>query len=213
MHTDGAWSAPQQERSRRTHAAILAAGMALLDEGGSEALNMSAVAERAGVSVGGVYRRFGTKDLLLLALQEHFTSGFLAEFETQIAGAGDDMDGPELVRLAVSGMVETLRAQSRLLRVFILISTQHEEVLAIGSKAAKAVGMSFGALIRRAEREIVRPDPEAAIDFVYRLVYATCEHRVIHTTEYLESDLPLSWSSLIDQLSLTARLYLFAEAH
>ena len=68
MSTGGVWSAPQQERSRRTHVAILAAGTELLEEGGPDALVVSAVAERAGVSVGGVYRRFGTKDQLLLAL-------------------------------------------------------------------------------------------------------------------------------------------------
>jgi len=212
VNTDGPWPAPQQERSRRTHAAILAAGTELLEQGGPEALVVSDVAERAGVSVGGIYRRFGTKDQLLLAIQEHFTTGFLEEFQTQVAGAADDMDGPELVYLAVSGLAETIRARASLLRVFILISTKHEAVLAIGSKAAQAVGMSFRELVRRTERTIVRPDPEAAIDFVYRLVYAACEHRVIHPEgEHLESELPLSWSSLIDELSLTARLYLFSE--
>jgi AcrR family transcriptional regulator len=205
-------SAPQQERSRRTQAAILAAGTELLEEGGLEALAVSAVAERAGVSVGGVYRRFGTKDLLLLALQEQFTTGFLNDFQARLAGADYDTDGPELVRIAVSGMAETLRARTRLLRVFILIGIQHDAVLALGSKTARAAGLSFRALLRRAEGEIVRSDPEAAIDFVYRLAYAACEHRVLHEGEYLESELPLSWSALTDELTLTAQLYLFAEA-
>jgi AcrR family transcriptional regulator len=211
MSTGGVWSAPQQERSRRTHVAILAAGTELLEEGGPDALVVSAVAERAGVSVGGVYRRFGTKDQLLLALQERFTAGFLEEFQARVAGAGGEMDGPELVRLAVHGLAETLSTRARLLRVFILISTQNEAVLAIGSKAAQEVGMAFRALVRQAERAIVRPDPETAIDFVYRVVYAACEHRVIHIAEDMESDRPLSWAALVDELSLAAQLYLFAQ--
>ena len=209
MSADSAGLAPQQERSRRTHAAILTAGMELLEEGGFETLAVSAVAERAGVSIGGIYRRFGTKDQLLLALQERFTTGFLDDFQARLTLADDDADGPELVRVAVSGMAETLRARPRLLRVFILIGTQHDAVLAAGSRAARAAGRSFRAFLRRAEGEIVRPDPEAAIDFVYRLGYAACEHRVIHEGEYLESDLPLSWSALVDELTLTAQLYLF----
>jgi AcrR family transcriptional regulator len=212
MSADRAELAPQQERSRRTHAAILAAGTELLEEGGLEGLAVSAVAERAGVSIGGIYRRFGTKDQLLLALQEKFTTSFLDDFQARLAGADDDADGPELVRIAVSGMAETLRARTRLLRVFILIGTQHDAVLAVGSKAARAAGMSFRALLCRAEGEIVRSDPEAAIDFVYRLTYAACEHRVLHEGEYLESELPLSWSELTDELTLAAQLYLFTES-
>jgi AcrR family transcriptional regulator len=209
MSTDRVGSAPRQERSRRTQATILAAGTELLEEGGFEALAVSAVAERAGVSVGGVYRRFGTKDQLLLALQEQFTTGFLADFQARLAGAEDETDGPELVRIAMSGMAETFRARTRLLRVFILISTQHDAVSAVGSKAARAAGMSFRAVLRHAECAIVRSDSEAAIDFVYRLAYAACEHRVIHAGEHFESDLPLSWPVLTDELTLTAQLYLF----
>jgi AcrR family transcriptional regulator len=201
---------PQQDRSRRTHAAILTAGTELLSEGGVDALVVSAVAERAGVSVGGIYRRFGTKDQLLLALQEHFTAGFLEKFQALIADASDEMDGPELVRLGVSSLAATLSGQADLSRVFILISTQHEKVREVGSRFSHTLGDAFRALLRRAAHTIVRPDPEASIDFVYRLAYAAFEHRVIHPNgEFLESDLPLSWSSLIDELTLAAELYLF----
>ena len=144
-------------------------------------------------------------------MQERFTAGFLEDFQSHKAGAGDGLDGPELVRVAVRGLAETLSTRARLLRVFILISTQNDAVLAIGSKAAQEVGMAFRALVRQAERAIKRPDPEAAIDFVYRVVYAACEHRVIHLAEDMESDRPLSWAALVDELSLAAQLYLFAQ--
>ncbi|HSO53579.1 MAG TPA: TetR family transcriptional regulator, partial [Actinomycetes bacterium] len=39
---------PQNARSRRTRAALLAAARSLLEEQGAEALTMAAVAERAG---------------------------------------------------------------------------------------------------------------------------------------------------------------------
>jgi len=52
-----------------------------------------------------------------------------------------------------------LSTRARLLRVFILISTQNDAVLAIGSKAAQEVGMAFRALVRQAERAISGPIP------------------------------------------------------
>jgi AcrR family transcriptional regulator len=51
----------RQARSRLTRQRILAAGTARLEEGGTEMLTIAAVAARAGVSVGSVYRRFGDK--------------------------------------------------------------------------------------------------------------------------------------------------------
>jgi len=34
---------------------------------------------------------------------------------------------------------------------------------------------------------------------------------VIHLAEDMESDRPLSWAALVDELSLAAQLYLFAQ--
>ena len=56
-----------------TRELIFQAGAGLLEEGGAEALTVAAVAARAGVSVGSVYRRFGDKDRLLASLQADFT--------------------------------------------------------------------------------------------------------------------------------------------
>ncbi|SKG75661.1 TetR family transcriptional regulator [Mycobacteroides abscessus subsp. bolletii] len=64
-----------------THERLFLAGTRLLEEGGPEALTVAAVAEMAGVSVGSVYRRFGDKERLLLAIQARFTDEFLAEFK------------------------------------------------------------------------------------------------------------------------------------
>src|SRR4051812_31598135 len=69
----------QQARSRLTQQRILEAGTALLEEGGTEALTVAAVAARAGVSVGSVYRRFGGKDRPIAALQHDLIDQFGAD--------------------------------------------------------------------------------------------------------------------------------------
>lgn len=63
--------APRQSRSRRSELALLEATTAVLIEGGLDACHIPAVAARAGVSVGTVYRRFRDKDALLNATFRH----------------------------------------------------------------------------------------------------------------------------------------------
>lgn len=58
---------PRQARSRDTERRLLAAARALLSEGGLEACQVPAVALRAGVSAGTLYRRFADKDALIVA--------------------------------------------------------------------------------------------------------------------------------------------------
>jgi len=62
---------PANERSRRTRAALLAAARALLEEGGFAALNIGAVAERAGVSRRAVYLHFASPSAVIGALFDY----------------------------------------------------------------------------------------------------------------------------------------------
>ncbi|MDF6061607.1 TetR family transcriptional regulator [Streptomyces sp. JH010] len=61
---------PVQQRSADRLARILDAGAALLDEAGYELLSTRAVADRAGVPIGSVYRFFPNKRALVDALAE-----------------------------------------------------------------------------------------------------------------------------------------------
>ncbi|MGD8319112.1 MAG: helix-turn-helix domain-containing protein [Gemmatimonadota bacterium] len=62
--------APKQSRSRRTLERIVRASLALLEEGGPDALTVQAIVKRAGSSVGSFYARFDGKDELLEYLGE-----------------------------------------------------------------------------------------------------------------------------------------------
>ena len=61
---------PKQRRSREIVDAIVAAGRLLLEEGGPAALTTNHIAERAGVSVGSLYRYFSNKEAILAAIYE-----------------------------------------------------------------------------------------------------------------------------------------------
>lgn len=63
----------RQARSRQTEQKILAAAVELMSEHEARDLSIAAIAGRAGVSVGGFYARFASKD----ALFEHLYAGVL----------------------------------------------------------------------------------------------------------------------------------------
>ena len=62
---------PTNARSRRTRTALLASTRAILEEQGFEALTMTAVADRAGVTRRAVYMHFASRAELLGALFDY----------------------------------------------------------------------------------------------------------------------------------------------
>jgi AcrR family transcriptional regulator len=69
--TPSAITEPANARSRRTRAALLAATRAILEERGFEALTMTAVAERAGVTRRALYMHFPSRAELVAALFDY----------------------------------------------------------------------------------------------------------------------------------------------
>jgi AcrR family transcriptional regulator len=64
-------ASPENARSRRTRAAVLGAARELIERDGFDAVTMSDIAARAGVTRRGVYLHFATKSELLAALIDH----------------------------------------------------------------------------------------------------------------------------------------------
>ncbi|MEU1268282.1 TetR/AcrR family transcriptional regulator [Streptomyces sp. NPDC005799] len=196
---------PQQARSRRTLQRILDAGTALLEEGGTDALTIAAVASRAGVSVGSVYRRFGGKDRLVAALQHAMIDQFRADILRRFAPLRTDPAA--LIASAVAGLTETFEAHTRLMRVFIAAATSDPGVARVGSEASIDASKVFRRFLEPVVPMIVAPDPERRLDVAFRLVYAACMNRVLHG-EHFESERPLTWRQLTDELVDAVCLYL-----
>lgn len=196
----------QQARSRLTQQRILEAGTALLEEGGTEALTVAAVAARAGVSVGSVYRRFGDKDRLTAALQHAMIDQFRADIIRRFAPLC--ADPAALVASAVAGLTETFEAHERLMRVFITAGTTDPAVARVGSEASIDAGRVFRRFLEPVLPAMAgAPEPELRLDVVFRLVYGACMNRVLHG-ERFESERPLTWRQLTEELVNVACLYL-----
>ncbi|MEV4863837.1 TetR/AcrR family transcriptional regulator [Streptomyces ossamyceticus] len=81
--------APVQRRSAERLTRILDACADLLDEVGYDALSTRAVALRAGVPIGSVYRFFGNKRAMADALAERNLARFTERVERRLEGTGD----------------------------------------------------------------------------------------------------------------------------
>jgi len=206
--------AARQERSRRSQQAILRAGYALLEDGGVDALTVDAVAERAGMAVGSIYRRFGDKEGLLLAIQHAFTESLQGEITQRMSveRLGLLRDPAVAIAEAVGAITDAFHAHQRLLRVFLLLGTRNEAVRREGARISAEGNRFFAEALTHVP--VAHRDRAAALDFAFRLVYATTAHRVVHG-EFLESDRPLPWGELRSQLQTAVISYLLdvTEAH
>lgn len=91
-------AAARQTRAEQRSAQLLEAAARLMERDGSQAVSMQAVATEAGVSVGLIYRYFGGKDDLLLAV----ILGVLDSFATRVPAAMDDAGDDPVHRLAAA---------------------------------------------------------------------------------------------------------------
>jgi AcrR family transcriptional regulator len=102
---------PTQERSRARVERILDVTTELIAERGSDALRMSAIAERAGVSIGSLYQYFPDKAAIIQTLAERFNAQGQACVQVQLAGARSGADLREALNRSVDGYYEMFLAQ------------------------------------------------------------------------------------------------------
>lgn len=83
-------AAAKRARAEHRSAQLLEAAARLMERDGSHAVSMQAVASEAGVSVGLIYRYFGSKDDLLLAVIVGVLDSFAAQVPAAVEAAGED---------------------------------------------------------------------------------------------------------------------------
>jgi len=171
---------PRQARSRETFLRILAATDSLLEEGGLDAATIPAIAERAGVSVGVIYRRFPDKDNLLRAAYQRF---FERAEEMNLAALNSlgvmKLPLNRLMRALVRGAFEGNRRKRELLRALLQYARTHRDpnfrraAMEMNRKTMRAVSVVLTAM----HDQIAHPDPERAVEFVMVTIGA-----ILHAT-------------------------------
>ncbi|MEX3930794.1 TetR family transcriptional regulator [Paraburkholderia phymatum] len=101
---------PQQERAAKRVDALLDAAGEVIAERGFEAATMTAIAERAGTSIGAVYQYFPNKHALVLALRTRYGNEMDAQWSA-LGEAAQAWSVDELVERLFALMVEFMAAR------------------------------------------------------------------------------------------------------
>ena len=127
---------PRQARSRATVDAILEAAAQLLEVVGERGFNTNAVAERAGVSIGSLYRYFPNKRAVLAALARREMEANNAFTARALAG---EVSGLARDRAAIRAFLHAFedRPNARRAAVTALLATSDPRDLAAGFVGAE----------------------------------------------------------------------------
>lgn len=199
-----------QARSKETQQRILAAALEILAESGVDALSTARVSEAAGVSVGSIYRRFGNKQQLLLAAQDEFLRLFLGAFTERLDEAGSASESstpPEAFAHAVTSLMRTFESNAAAMQVLMILGLQSREIFEAGRVGSHEGARLYAKFMLAHRSAIRRPDPERAVDYTFRLVYAACSHRIIQGPN-LESYRAMEWDELVSEMTETVCAYL-----
>lgn len=202
---------PKQRRSQQSLERVLEASMRLLAENGFDAFTIQDVSQRADVSVGAIYARFGNKETLLRAVHRHAMESIAAEHD---AVAAVDGRPDESVRDVIAGAVRTVstifRTNEDLLRAFMHLGAVDDEIARRGSDSSTDLARQFAETVLHHRDQITHPDPEKAVDVAFRMTYCTFARQVMYGPTF-ESDREISWDDLVEEVGAACAAYLLAD--
>jgi AcrR family transcriptional regulator len=171
-----------QERGRKAVEQLHAAAEKILETQGLEAATVPAIAARAGMSVGNVYKRFPDKDSLLRAVYQRFFAEALAANEFALDPAKwKDIPTSEVLSTLVTGMIEGYGSRKALVRALLLYAQTHGDAdfrAHAEDMRLRTLGL-FERLLRDRRADIGHPHPERAIRFVVTLLAHALENAVL----------------------------------
>lgn len=128
---------PRQSRSIDSTRRMLDAAEELFRTGGSDALTVEAVIERAGTSTGAFYARFGNRRGLFVAMHERFLEVFGQVLDDAASSARHQSNLHDALRLFFATVFESVRQHRDTLH-FHLIQNAHEaEIRAQGNEFSR----------------------------------------------------------------------------
>lgn len=203
-------SPPLQERSRRTAERITAAALALLERKSFAELSVAEIARKAGVSVGGFYARFPSKQALLQYFDATVVEGILARAEVELDPARlAEADARTVVATYLRLAVRMFRRHRPVLQQVALRSrTSRDPAFRARIRAANArLHGRFRELLLARRAEIRHPEPELALDLGLTFVSATMREYVLFA-EFRPDFARIDDARLVRELTEALSLYL-----
>lgn len=202
---------PKQRRSQESLERVLDASTRLLEEKGFDGFTIQDVSQRADVSVGAIYARFGNKETLLRAVHRHAMDSLRPEHEA--VGAADGRSrrpAREVIVAAVRTVADIFRGNEKLLRAFMHLGAVDDEISRRGSENSTDLARQFETTVLAHRDEITHRDPETAVDVAFRMAYCTFARQVMYGPTF-ESDRPIGWDELVDEVGTACAAYLLAD--
>lgn len=199
---------PQQERSTRFLIRVLEAAERILRRGGVEGLTMPAVALEAGVSVGGIYRRFQTKQDLLRAIKDRHLTRSEQVMATAMEGELHSLD--EVVQVFLTTLIRDSGSASgseSLIAVIMESPCDDAVMRARGHVSAERQRASFAEAVRPFRGQITHPDPDLAIEMAFLVAISVFMRQVKMDRR---AGAPISWTDLRRELARAMAAYLRA---
>jgi AcrR family transcriptional regulator len=193
---------PQQARSRAVLQKVLVAAEEVLGGAGPDDFTIAAVAERAGVSIGALYRRFTGREQLLNAVKDRLLSRLEGDVAAALDAAEPSLAG--VVEAYIGAMVGGFSAGTHLYP-YLADGEPGSESYERGSRALATMQRCFLDAAAPHVAEVRRSDPMTALVTVSRTLAGATIHR---TLTFRQSPDGISWARWAEEVADMAVLYL-----
>jgi AcrR family transcriptional regulator len=172
---------PEQDRSRATVDAIIAAAAHVLVRAGYAAFTTNRVAEKAGVSIGSLYQYFPNKESLLGELMKRHMNDIEKTLEMALQNV-ESAPLEDLILTAVEQNIKSHQIDPELHRVL------SEEVPMLGhldwkKDYSKRIDARLRSLLLMKQREIAVPDIDLAVYIISRTTEAVVHNAVLQRSQ------------------------------
>lgn len=201
----------RQQRSQATTERLLSAAESLLREGGPDDATLRAIADRAGVSLGIVYRRFPDKDAVLRAVYTRFFERVAAANARSLDSGATRLAHATIAQASaalVSGIAEGYRAHRPLLRALILYARTHTSA-DFRKRAAALNAAAYQGMLRLFEAQsahVPAARREKAVRFATSAVAAVLQEQILFADS--SAKLELTHSELLAEATEMMAAYL-----
>ena len=199
MRREAGLRPPQQARSRAALQRLLTAAEEVLVTDGLDDFTIARVAEQAGVSVGGVYRRFAGKEQLIYAIKQALAERLELAVAQALEQAQPSLRG--VIEAFTSALSETLNDSGRIIPV-ILAGGQTMQPPEEGLRVANSLQKRFLDAAAPHRGQIRHADPAVALTIVFRSVMGTGAHRAASSSLWPDGLTWREWAREIAAMNL-----------
>ncbi|WP_139310775.1 TetR/AcrR family transcriptional regulator [Allorhizobium taibaishanense] len=167
---------PRQKRSRDTLEQLMNAGVELLMQGEESEFSVARLSVKSGVSIGSIYQRFGSKEMIYLALQARVLEAMDAQamrlFPTHRL---DNMDDAAVIRDAVMRFCKHVSDHEKTIVALARLDGGNPRAVERGAQSCMKMGKAFETYLQTALGD-TRQD---AYDRCFRMMFSCTWVRIV----------------------------------